>query len=151
MIHRGHHHSAAGTSTDEPQDWREHAACLDEDTELFFPLGKVGSKAYEAAAAEAKAICQRCDSIADCLEDVLRTGDSFGIRGGLDPDERSAQFPTPKKRSPAYPCAVCGVGMGAPKRKGRFVERYCSDACRAEARRRQQAAYDARRKGKVAA
>lgn len=154
MSHRGHHASHHGTSTDAPtENWRDEAACRETvDPEIFFPLGTPGSKAYDRVAAIAKALCSFCPVITDCLEDVLRTGDTHGIRGGLDPDERAKQFPrTPRKRRPAYPCAQCGKGMGAPKtNKGAATVRYCSDECRAASKRRRQAEYDQRRKAVVA-
>lgn len=151
MSHRGHHASTAGTSTHAGEDWRREAACRDMDTELFFPVGEPGTTGYERAAAVARQFChEHCDVIAECLDDAVRVGDRYGIRGGLDPDERAAQFGRRTGRKPAYPCAVCGVGMGRPKRTDGFQQRYCSDECRGEAKRQQRAA-QRRRKREVAA
>ncbi|MGD0687735.1 MAG: WhiB family transcriptional regulator, partial [Streptosporangiaceae bacterium] len=39
-------------------DWRHHAACQDEDPELFFPIGNTGPALVQIE--EAKAVCRRC-------------------------------------------------------------------------------------------
>lgn len=43
-------------------DWRHRAACLDEDPELFFPIGNTGPALLQIE--EAKAVCRRCDVVA---------------------------------------------------------------------------------------
>jgi len=40
-------------------DWRHKAACLDEDPELFFPIGNTGPALLQIE--EAKQVCRRCD------------------------------------------------------------------------------------------
>ena len=67
-------------------DWRNSAACLDEDPELFFPIGYTGPAIPQTA--NAKAVCHRCTVIADCLEWSLDPRQGFGIWGGLDERER---------------------------------------------------------------
>ena len=67
-------------------DWRHSAPCLDEDPELFFPIGYTGSAVAQTA--NAKAVCHRCLVIADCLEWSLDPRQGFGIWGGLDERER---------------------------------------------------------------
>ena len=42
-------------------DWRHHAACLDEDPELFFPIGNTGPALLQID--EAKAVCRRLSLI----------------------------------------------------------------------------------------
>lgn len=79
-------------------DWRAKAACLSVDPELFFPVGEPGSKAYERDAQPARAVCARCPVLVECLEDSLRIGEKWGIRGGLDPDERGQQFGKRRRR-----------------------------------------------------
>ncbi|MGH3321751.1 MAG: WhiB family transcriptional regulator [Streptosporangiaceae bacterium] len=71
------------------EDWREYAACRAEDPELFFPIGSTGPAALEQTA-QAKAVCARCPVRAACLAYALRTGQDFGIWGGLTSDGRRA-------------------------------------------------------------
>jgi WhiB family redox-sensing transcriptional regulator len=68
--------------------WRAKAACLDEDPELFFPTGSTGPALEQIAAA--KAVCQRCPVITQCLQWALKTNQDAGIWGGLTEDERRA-------------------------------------------------------------
>lgn len=70
------------------RDWRESAACRDEDPELFFPVATLGQE-FEAQAAQAKKVCRRCPVRAACLAEAL-TRIPCGIAGGLTEDERRA-------------------------------------------------------------
>ena len=45
--------------------WRNRAACLDEDPELFFPVGNTGPALLQIQ--EAKAVCRRCEVVDPCL------------------------------------------------------------------------------------
>ena len=67
-------------------DWRSTAACVDEDPELFFPIGTTGPAVEQADAA--KRICQRCDAREECLEFAIATNQDAGVWGGLTEDER---------------------------------------------------------------
>lgn len=69
-------------------DWRDHAACLDEDPELFFPIGNTGPALVQVA--EAKAICRRCDVLQECLDWAVASGQDAGVWGGMSEDERRA-------------------------------------------------------------
>lgn len=69
-------------------DWRRKAACLDEDPELFFPVGTTGPAIAQTE--RAKAICQACDVSEDCLEWALDTNQDAGVWGGMNEDERRA-------------------------------------------------------------
>ncbi len=51
--------------------WREKAACLDLDTELFFPIGTTGPALDQIE--QAKSVCQWCPSIDHCLDWALKT------------------------------------------------------------------------------
>lgn len=66
--------------------WRDQAACApaDVDPELFHPL----SANDQTRIAWARAVCASCPVRQPCLDDAVRTGDDFGIRGGLLPAER---------------------------------------------------------------
>lgn len=69
-------------------NWRDRAACLGLDPELFFPVSDVGPGAVQTAAA--KAVCARCPVRAECLADALDAGNDYGVWGGLTEDERRA-------------------------------------------------------------
>ena len=68
--------------------WRADAGCLDEDPELFFPLGSTGQALDQIA--RAKAVCRRCPVIAQCLEWAIQTKQDAGVWGGKSEDERRA-------------------------------------------------------------
>ena len=80
-------------------DWRERAACPDEDPELFFPLSDKGPAARQAD--EAKAFCARCRVRVRCLEYALDNGVDHGIFGGLTETERRGL----RRRSGTFPLA----------------------------------------------
>jgi WhiB family redox-sensing transcriptional regulator len=67
-------------------DWRHAAACLDEDPELFFPVGNTGPALLQIE--EAKAVCARCDVAPSCLEWAINNNQDSGVWGGLSEDER---------------------------------------------------------------
>jgi WhiB family redox-sensing transcriptional regulator len=69
-------------------DWRQKAACIDEDPELFFPVGTTGPALEQLE--RAKAVCQRCPVINECLEWALQTNQDAGVWGGLSEEERRA-------------------------------------------------------------
>src|SRR3954447_14137272 len=69
-------------------DWRHRSACLDEDPELFFPIGNTGPALLQIE--EAKAVCRRCEVMDTCLRWALDTGQDAGVWGGLSEDERRA-------------------------------------------------------------
>jgi WhiB family redox-sensing transcriptional regulator len=70
-------------------DWRHKAECLDEDPELFFPIG--GNTAWALVQQEeAKQVCRRCDVREQCLAWALEAGQDHGVWGGLSEDERRA-------------------------------------------------------------
>lgn len=82
--------SYTGSVPDLPraEDWRDTAACRDEDPELFFPKGYDGP--WKLVIAEATAVCARCPSQPACLRWALETGVEFGVWGGLSEVERRA-------------------------------------------------------------
>lgn len=68
--------------------WRDRAACLGVDPELFFPVADTGP-AHVAQVEAAKAVCAGCPVVAECLAEALaRIPD--GIAGGLTAAERRA-------------------------------------------------------------
>ena len=68
--------------------WRDQAACLGSDLEMFFPVGNVGSGLVQVS--EAKRVCQGCDVRETCLRWAQDTRIEDGVFGGLDPAERRA-------------------------------------------------------------
>lgn len=66
--------------------WRDRAACMDEDTALFFPIGVTGPALDQTE--QARAICRQCPVITSCLEWALETNQQDGVWGGLSEDER---------------------------------------------------------------
>ena len=69
-------------------DWRHRSACLDEDPELFFPIGNTGPALRQIE--EARAICRACSVREQCLAWALVAGQDHGVWGGLSEDERRA-------------------------------------------------------------
>ena len=69
-------------------NWRNRAACLDENPELFFPIGNTGPALLQIE--EAKAVCRRCEIVETCLAWAMESGQDAGVLGGLSEDERCA-------------------------------------------------------------
>ena len=69
-------------------DWRNDAACLTVDPELFFPVGNTGPAVDQID--KAKVVCSRCTVTEMCLQYALETGQDSGVWGGLSEDERRA-------------------------------------------------------------
>ena len=67
-------------------DWRSRAACLEEDPELFFPIGNTGPAIAQAE--RAKMVCARCDVESTCLAWALDNNQDAGVWGGKSEDER---------------------------------------------------------------
>jgi WhiB family redox-sensing transcriptional regulator len=67
-------------------DWRNDAACKDEDPDLFFPIGTTGVAIDQVD--EAKRVCARCPVQEPCLEFALASNQDAGVWGGLTEDER---------------------------------------------------------------
>jgi WhiB family transcriptional regulator, redox-sensing transcriptional regulator len=66
--------------------WIENAACLEEDPELFFPVG-TSTPALDQAE-RAKDVCRSCAVRGECLRWALDTCQDAGVWGGLDEEER---------------------------------------------------------------
>jgi WhiB family redox-sensing transcriptional regulator len=80
VVERRFRHDPAGMA------WIERGACLEEDPELFFPVG-IGPAAREQEA-EATAVCRRCSVRPECLEWSLVTCQDAGVWGGLGEEVR---------------------------------------------------------------
>jgi WhiB family redox-sensing transcriptional regulator len=68
--------------------WRNEAACRDEKTDLFFPIGEVGPAARQIH--DAKQICAVCPVREPCLQWALEVGADHGVWGGLSEAERKS-------------------------------------------------------------
>jgi WhiB family transcriptional regulator, redox-sensing transcriptional regulator len=68
--------------------WRNRSACLDEEPELFFPIGNAHPAILQTE--EAKAVCRRCEVMETCLTWAMESGKDAGVWGGLSEDERRA-------------------------------------------------------------
>jgi len=70
--------------------WRERAACLRVDPDLFFPVGNSGLTLKQIE--EAKAVCGRCPVLEQCLACAMKLGQVDGIWGGTTESERRAMY-----------------------------------------------------------
>jgi WhiB family transcriptional regulator, redox-sensing transcriptional regulator len=71
--------------------WRDHAACLDENPELFFPIGNADPAFHQIA--QAKVVCRSCEVVQTCLSWAIDSRQDAGVWGGLSEDERHALKP----------------------------------------------------------
>lgn len=102
--------------TESTTRWRDDAACLTVDPEVFFP-----DRSDVDGNLRAKAICDRCDVVDQCLEYALRSKQDYGIWGGVSETGRK-RIGGPRgcrdcltEVPPGYQyCDVCG-----PQRRGR--------------------------------
>jgi WhiB family redox-sensing transcriptional regulator len=69
-----------------PVNWRDVAACLDADPELFFPTGNTYPALVQIE--KAKVVCRRCEVAETCLRWAMESGQDSGVWGGLSEDER---------------------------------------------------------------
>ncbi len=68
------------------KNWLDQAACLGEDTEIFFPAGTTGLALEQTE--QAKAVCRGCAVVTQCLDWALETNQDVGVWGGLSENER---------------------------------------------------------------
>lgn len=66
--------------------WRNRSACLDQDPELFFPIGSSGPALLQIE--EAKVVCGACDVLVTCLKWANEAGRDAGVWGGQSEEER---------------------------------------------------------------
>ncbi|WP_200309144.1 WhiB family transcriptional regulator [Streptomyces adelaidensis] len=74
-------------ATPRAADWRDTAACREEDTEIFFALGSTGAGQHDIE--QAKTICGRCPAVDACLDFALTNSIGYGVYGGLTDHERA--------------------------------------------------------------
>lgn len=78
---------AATTALDEP--WRDQAACIDADPDIFFPPdngtpGPLQTGYYR----EARTYCDRCEVRQECLNYAIANNEKYGLWGGHTPKQR---------------------------------------------------------------
>ena len=78
-------------------NWRDDAACLDADPDLFFPIGTTGPALDQIN--EAKQICLACPVRKRCLAWALELDAASGVWGGTTEDERRALRRTAARHS----------------------------------------------------
>ncbi len=66
--------------------WLHRSACLEEDPELFFPIGDAGPARDQMEIA--KRVCARCEVLESCLAWALDSGLDHGVMGGMTETER---------------------------------------------------------------
>ena len=84
--------------------WRDRAACLGVDPELFFPIGTTGPALVQIE--EAKVVCGRCEVVEPCLSWAVESRQEDGVWGGLSADERRAvkrRMPVPVGPTQVHP------------------------------------------------
>ncbi|MFH8669683.1 WhiB family transcriptional regulator [Streptomyces anulatus] len=81
------------------ENWRLHAACREEDPDLFFPIGSTGPAVVQTE--EAKAVCRTCPVRAACLEWALENKQDSGVWGGLSENERRSLKRRSRRRAEA--------------------------------------------------
>ena len=82
-------------------EWQGRAACRGMDSSIFFHPAKERNFEKERRAATAKAVCQQCPAINDCLAHALKVREPYGIWGGLSEDERAQVLGLRSMRYPA--------------------------------------------------
>lgn len=85
------------TNTRRTTDWRDAAACRQEEPELFFPKGYEGP--WQHVIEQAKTVCRRCPAIEQCLQFALTNSINDGIYGGLTTNERKSLRRTTRRRN----------------------------------------------------
>lgn len=66
--------------------WRNRAACLSEDPDLFFPDGTTEPAVKQMEIA--RQVCNGCTVQFECLHHALSTGMADGVWGATTPEER---------------------------------------------------------------
>lgn len=80
-------------------NWRDHAACLKQDPELFFPIGI--SRPVRAQVRKAKEVCAGCPVRESCLRWALEASVDHGVWGGFSEEERRSMKRRTARRAAA--------------------------------------------------
>ncbi|MBB4889602.1 WhiB family redox-sensing transcriptional regulator [Streptomyces netropsis] len=69
-------------------NWRQDAACREEDPDLFFPVGTTGPAVTQTE--DAKSVCRRCPVMEQCLRWAMNSGQEYGVWGATSEKDRQA-------------------------------------------------------------
>lgn len=92
--------------------WIELGRCIDEDPELFFPVGS--SRPALEQTARAIEVCMRCEVRGECLEWALDTCQDSGVWGGLGEEDRR-EIRRARRRAAAALAARAAVQADRPR------------------------------------
>jgi WhiB family redox-sensing transcriptional regulator len=112
------------------EPWMNDGACVDSDSDLWFP-----ATGQNEDAARAKAICLECPVRQTCLDYALANDEAHGIWGGLSPRQRQAY------RRGVDVIKTCPVCL-RPFIKSLRVPKYCSATCSKQAHMQQRLEWD---------
>ncbi|WP_080737185.1 WhiB family transcriptional regulator [Rhodococcoides fascians] len=77
--------------TAEMWQWQLRARCRGKDSTIFFDYGNAQSNiSAETDLAAARRICNACPVMQKCLDHAVASNESFGVWGGLTPEERAS-------------------------------------------------------------
>ena len=108
-------------------EWMDQAACLGEDLNMFFP------DTPNNHARAAKAICETCPVVDECLQWALDNNEQ-GVWGGLTDNQRK-NLRRKLGMKPKRVDAICGTAAGA-RAHYRDLEVPCAPCRRAAAEER---------------
>jgi len=80
----------------ENYSWQERAKCRGESTELFFLPYNARTTEKKKRIMAAKAVCNGCPVIQECLDFALSTEEPYGVWGGKSEEERNQILQTRK-------------------------------------------------------
>ncbi len=73
--------------SERPLNWRDEAACVGVDPDLFFPSKRGGFPPDQIE--RARKVCHGCPAIMRCLQYAVEEDIRYGIWGGLTEKERA--------------------------------------------------------------
>jgi WhiB family transcriptional regulator, redox-sensing transcriptional regulator len=76
----------------ESYEWQYLSACREVDPEMFFSPESERGPRRRACEAAAKAHCDRCPVVTQCLRHALDVREPYGVWGGLNATERAHQL-----------------------------------------------------------
>ena len=112
-----------GTTTDRVDDWRQRAACVDVDPEVFFPPDNKKSSREMAIR-----VCAGCPVRAECWREAVDTGERYGIRAGVWLETRRNKARAIKSEWPTKTAHGTHQGYEAHRIRGQEACELCRTA-----------------------